>query len=153
MHSTKYLTYSPIDLTALMSRLHSPSTGALVLFSGEVRNINKGREVSCLEYEAYIPMAEKTIDLILKTAIDKWKLNDAICVHRLGELGISDCAVVVITAAMHRAEAYDANRYIIDRVKLEAPIWKKEFFADGSYEWGNNAECNCMPSQLAIPAE
>lgn len=112
-----------------------------MLFSGEVRNNNKGREVTHLEYEAYEPMAEKMIDEIIGEAISRFKLNQAVCIHRLGRVEISECAVVVITGAGHRKEAYDANRYIIDRVKNEVPIWKHEFFIDGTSEWGQNCDC------------
>jgi molybdopterin synthase catalytic subunit len=112
-----------------------------VLFSGEVRDNNKGRAVTHLEYEAYEPMANKMIDEILQEAISRFKLNQTLCVHRLGRVGISGCAVVVITGSGHRKEAYDANRYIIDRVKNEVPIWKHEFFTDGTSEWGQNCDC------------
>ena len=112
-----------------------------MLFSGEVRDNNKGREVTHLEYEAYEPMANKMITEIVDEAISRFKLNQAVCVHRLGQVDISGCAVVVITGAGHRKEAYDANSYIIDRVKNVVPIWKHEFFADGTSEWGQNCDC------------
>ncbi len=113
------------------------------MFSGEVRNINKGRQVSHLEYEAFENMALLKIKEIIDYATKHWKLNHALCVHRLGRLEISDCAVIVLTASMHRAEAYEANRYIIDTVKRDVPIWKKEYFTDGTFEWGTN-DCNCI---------
>ncbi len=141
--SIQILTHLPIDIPGLMASLRSPITGGIVLFSGEVRNINKGREVSFLEYEAYELMAQKKITEIVEYAIRKWELNTALCVHRLGRLEISDCAVLVLTASMHRAQAYDANRFIIDMVKREVPIWKKEYYTDGSFEWGNNIDCQC----------
>jgi len=137
------LTYKPIDIAASLALLRSSLTGGLVLFSGEVRNINNGREVCFLEYEAYEAMARKKIIEIVQNAINNWNLNDALCIHRLGRLEIADCAVLVITASVHRAEAYEANRYIIDLVKKEVPIWKKEYFTDGTFEWGVNNECNC----------
>lgn len=137
----KVLTYEPIDIPAMLASLRSPVTGGMVMFSGEVRNINKGREVSFLEYEAYESMAQKKIMGIVDYAIQQWELNSALCIHRLGRLDITDCAVLVVTASMHRAQAYEANRYIIDKVKMEVPIWKKEYFTDGTFEWGNNSEC------------
>jgi Molybdopterin converting factor, large subunit len=137
------LTYKPIDIPVLLASLRSPFTGGLVLFSGEVRNTNKGREVSFLEYEAYETMARKKIKEIVQYAINNWNLNNALCIHRLGRLDITDCAVLVVTAGAHRAEAYEANMYIIDTVKKEVPIWKKEYFADGTFEWGINNERNC----------
>lgn len=138
------LTYHPIDIPSLLTSLRSPVTGGIVLFSGEVRNINKGRNVNFLEYEAYEPMAKNKILEITDFAQKNWNLNNAVCVHRLGRLNISDCAVLVITGGVHRSEAYEANRYIIDRVKKEVPIWKKEYFTDGTYEWGINDECKCF---------
>jgi molybdopterin synthase catalytic subunit len=87
-------------------------------------------------------MAEKMIAEILQAAEEKWPLNKAVCVHRAGKVDICGCAVVVITSSAHRSAAYEANRYIIDRVKYEAPIWKHEFFADGTSEWGQNCDCS-----------
>jgi len=135
-----HLQESDINLSELLKESHHPGSGAVVLFSGEVRNNNKGREVTHLEFEAYIPMAEKMIGRILEEAKNRFNLNLALCVHRLGNVQVNECAVVVITGAGHRNEAYAANRYIIDRVKGEVPIWKNEFFADGASEWGHNSE-------------
>ena len=136
-----HLQHTELNYSQLFNEFRHPNSGAVVLFSGEVRDNNKGREVMHLEYEAYEPMANKMIDEILEEAISRFRLNQAVCVHRLGRVEISGCAVVVITGAGHRKEAYDANRYIIDRVKNEVPIWKHEFFADGTSEWGQNCDC------------
>lgn len=132
---------TPIDIAALFGHAHHPAAGAVVLFSGEVRNHNNGQDVLCLEYEAHEAMAEKVIAQIIADACQKWPLNMAIAQHRIGRVGIGETAVVVITATAHRAEAYEANQYIIHRIKHEAPIWKCEYFTDGSKTWGNN--CNC----------
>jgi molybdopterin synthase catalytic subunit len=137
----KHLQTNDISYSALFDGFRNPDSGAVVLFSGEVRGNNKGRDVTHLEYEAYEPMADKMIAAILEEAISRFGLNQAACVHRLGRVEISGCAVVVVTGAGHRKEAYEANRYIIDRVKNEVPIWKHEFFADGTSEWGQNCDC------------
>lgn len=137
----KHIQFNDIDYSELFDGFRHPKSGAVVLFSGEVRNNNKGREVTHLEYEAYEPMANKMIAQILDEAKIRFNLNQAVCVHRLGKVEISGCAVVVITGSGHRKEAYDANRYIIDRVKNEVPIWKHEFFTDGTSEWGQNCDC------------
>jgi molybdopterin synthase catalytic subunit len=144
MQPFETLTFEPINIPVLLASLRSPLTGGIVMFSGEVRNINKGREVSFLEYEAYESMARKKIKGIVDFATHKWQLNHALCVHRLGRLEITDCAVLVLTASMHRAQAYEANRYIIDMVKRDVPIWKKEHYTDGTFEWGNNSDCSCV---------
>lgn len=137
----KHLQYEAINYAELFNEFRDPNSGAVVLFSGEVRDNNKGRAVTHLEYEAYEPMANKMIANILVEAKIRFNLNHAVCVHRLGKVDISGCAVVVITGSGHRKEAYDANRFIIDRVKNEVPIWKHEFFTDGSSEWGQNCDC------------
>ena len=131
-----------IDMPALLSRAHHPGAGAVVLFSGEVRDNNRGEAVAFLEYEAHAPLAEKLIAEILAEAKARWSLHIAVAQHRTGKVVVGDTAVVVITASAHRSEAYAANRYIIDRIKHEAPIWKCEHYADGSHEWGNNCNCN-----------
>lgn len=133
-----------IDLVGMLAGAHHPGAGAVVLFSGEVRDRNKGRAVAFLEYEAHLPLAEKLIAEILAEAMEKWSLNVAVAQHRIGRVEIGEVAVVVITASAHRGEAYAANRHIIDRIKHEAPIWKCEHYADGTWEWGNN--CNCHES-------
>lgn len=143
MQKIDYITYQQIDLANALAALHNPQTGGIVLFSGEVRLVNKNKEVLFLEYEAYESMARLKIKEIVDFAKKEWHLNNALCVHRLGRLEICDCAVVVVTSSIHRSEAYEANRYIIDRVKSEVPIWKNEHFSDGTNEWGNNSDCNC----------
>ncbi len=139
--NANHLSATAIDIPALLASAHHPKAGAIVLFSGETRDNSHGREVSYLEYEAQETMANKMIADILKQANEKWQLNIAIAVHRTGKVAVSETAVVVITASAHRSEAYAANRFIIDKIKHEAPIWKCEYFTDGSKEWGGN--CNC----------
>lgn len=137
----KHISASPIDIAALLTLAHHPKAGAVVLFSGETRNESHGKEVSFLEYEAQESMADKMIEEILITAKERWKLHIAIAVHRIGKVLVSEPAVIVITASAHRSEAYTANRYIIDRIKHEVPVWKCECFTDGTKKWGGN--CNC----------
>jgi len=139
----------PLDMIGLLAGAHHPGAGAVVLFSGEVRNSNKGLAVNFLEYEAYIPLATRLIDEIVGEARSKWQLHIAIAQHRIGKVAIGDTAVVVITASAHRSEAYAANRYIIDRIKHEAPIWKCEHYADGSQEWGNNCNCHTVTGDVS----
>jgi molybdopterin synthase catalytic subunit len=136
-----HITNETIDLVKLLSISHLPSAGAVVLFSGEVRDENIGKKVNYIEYECFESLAEKMIAEIIREAVSKWDLEYALCQHRIGKVEIMESAVCVITASVHRKEAFEANQYIIGRVKHEVPIWKKEFFEDGSYAWGNN--CNC----------
>lgn len=137
----KYITSEPIDLAGLLAASHHPKAGAVVLFSGDVRDNNLNRNVAYLEYEAQEAIASKLIGQILEEARTTWNLNLAVAQHRIGKVGVGEAAVVVITATPHRREAYEANRHIIDRIKHEVPIWKCEYFTDGTKLWGGN--CNC----------
>lgn len=134
----EFITDQPIDISKILHNAHQPGAGAIVLFCGEVRDNNIGRLVKHLVYESYTSLAEKVIKDIVETAIQKWDLQFASALHRIGKLEISDCAVAVVTAHTHRGEAYESNRYIIDRIKHEAPIWKCEYYQDGTHEWGKN---------------
>src|SRR6187402_2913587 len=95
---SRHISTDPLDLAGLLKASHHPAAGAVVLFSGEVRDHNRGRSVAFLEYEAYRPLAEKAIAGILADAKDKWQLQIAVACHRVGELEIGETAVVVITA-------------------------------------------------------
>ncbi len=134
------LTDEPIVLDTLLRSFNHPHIGARVIFSGEIRGLSHGKEVKQLEYTAHKPLAEKHMLEVVRAAAGEFPLIGALCVHRLGMLGVSESAVVVVTAGRHRTETYAANQYIINRVKAETPIWKKEFFADGTSIWGENCE-------------
>ncbi len=144
----KYISAEPLDIIGLLREAHHPAAGAVVLFSGEVRNANSGKAVDYLEYEAQISMASKMIREILVEAKEKWKLNIAVAQHRIGKVAVCESAVVVITASAHRSEAYAANRHIIDRIKHEVPIWKCEYFTDGTKEWGGNCNCHTLTGDV-----
>lgn len=139
----EYISEEKIILELLLQKAHHPHCGAVVMFSGDVRDNNIGKNVEYLEYESFKPMAIAMIEEILQTAKQKWDLKIAICTHRVGKVQIMESAVCVITSSAHRKEAYEANEYIMERVKHEVPIWKKEVYSDGSFEWGNN--CGCHP--------
>ena len=140
----KYISDKSLDIVGLLAQSHDPKAGAVVLFSGDVRDNNIGKEVAYLEYEAHFFLASKMVKEILEEAIAKWNLNLAIAQHRVGKVGVGESAVVVITASPHRKEAYQANRHIIDRIKHEVPIWKCEVFTDGTKQWGNNCNCSAV---------
>ena len=136
----KHITDQPIDIAAGIAAAHDNRAGALVIFSGEVRNHNKGQGVDYLFYESKADLAELMIAQIIEDAKQKYELHYVSCVHRIGQVGLSECAILVITSASHREGSYEANRYIVDRVKYEAAIWKREHFSSGVVEWGANSE-------------
>jgi molybdopterin synthase catalytic subunit len=124
------LTHEPIDLAALQATC--PGDGALCLFVGVVRNENEGRPVLHLEYEAYEEMALAVLEEIAGEARRRWPVSEVRIVHRLGRIEIGEASVAVAVASPHRGEAFEACRYAIDTLKATAPIWKKEFYADGA---------------------
>jgi molybdopterin synthase catalytic subunit len=129
------LTTEPIDHPALLKELADPGDGAQVLFLGIVRNHHQGREVKRIDYEAYEPMALKELQRIAKEVADEYNLERVLIVHRFGRHEIGDASIAVAIGSPHRAAAFDAAKRIMDRVKRDVPIWKKEYFADGTIEW------------------
>jgi molybdopterin synthase catalytic subunit len=129
-----YLATSPLDLTALVAQVTAPERGGVASFLGLVRDHHGGRPVSRLEYSAYAPMAEAECERIVAEAEARWPVRVAL-VHRIGALAIGDAAVAVAAGGAHRDEAFAACRFMIEEVKRRVPIWKKEFYADGSVEW------------------
>ena len=127
----------PLDLAAIQAV--SPRDGALCLFVGVVRNENGGRPVLRLEYEAYEEMALPLMAEIEAEVKERWPVTDVRMVHRLGPMAIGEASVAVAVASPHRAEAFLACRHGIDALKARVPIWKKEFYADGSL-WLQNQE-------------
>ena len=120
---------SAIDVAALAAALDDPDAGAVVTFEGRVRAHNDGRSVARLEYQAYPALANKTGGHILAEEAHRHGLLKAQAVHRCGDLGIGDLAVWLGVAAAHRQAAYDASRAILERLKHELPIWKKETYS------------------------
>lgn len=129
------LVSEPIDPTAFVEHLGDPAAGAIVTFEGRVRNHNAGQAVSHLEYQAYPALALATGQRILDEESARHGLLAAQAVHRTGPLAIGEAAVWVGVASAHRGAAFDAARAIMERLKFEVPIWKKETYADGRSEW------------------
>jgi molybdopterin synthase catalytic subunit len=129
------LTAEPIDFGAIEREVHAPCHGAVVLFSGIVRETSPtGKTVQYLEYEAYAGMAEVEMERIAQEMDRRWEGCTLAMVHRIGRLAIGEASVAIAVATPHRAAAFEACRYAIDRLKETVPIWKKEVFADGS-QW------------------
>jgi len=128
-----------IDVLAAANSVSSVSNGAVCTFVGQVRDNARGREVAYLEYNAYIPMAEKQMLRLAVEAEARWKCEVAI-VHRIGRLELGDASVFIAVGSPHRSEAFEACRWCIDTLKETVPIWKREVCPDGAY-WieGENA--------------
>lgn len=138
-------TSTAIDTTAARRELLDPGAGGYVSFEGWVRNFNEGRSVLRLEYEAFESLAVAEGGRILAAATARFPIKQALCIHRVGALDISDMAVWVGVSAEHRGEAFDACRFIIDEVKHHVPIWKKEHYDNGDSGWVNCERCSAAP--------
>ena len=135
------LTTTPIDYHALTEQVRRTDGGAVVTFLGTVRDLTGDRVTVALDYDAYPGMAEKKMAEIEADTRGRWPVGEMALVHRLGHLDVGDVSVAVAVSCPHRAEAFEACRHAIDRLKELVPIWKKENWADGGTEWVHpNAE-------------
>jgi molybdopterin synthase catalytic subunit len=132
---------SAIDPDRVRMDLVDAAAGAYASFEGWIRNENEGQSVLRLEYEAYAPLVRSEGERIIREAMEAYPVLSARCVHRVGLLEIGECAVWVGVSAAHRDAAFLACRYIIDKVKVRLPIWKKEHYVDGNSGWVNCERC------------
>ncbi|MFL5657063.1 MAG: molybdenum cofactor biosynthesis protein MoaE [Ktedonobacteraceae bacterium] len=128
------LTREPLNRDALIEAVSHPGAGGLVVFEGVVRDNARGKQIRYLEYDAYPEMAEQQIRTIIAEAERHWGVEHVAVAHRFGRLEIGEASVIIAVATPHRAEAFDACRYIIDTLKTTVPIWKKEVATNGE-EW------------------
>ena len=149
---------SPIELKALLDLAEKQEeeikgeSGALLLFCGQVRSSSidlktgKKKQVRHLEYEAHISLAQKIMQQIAEECSRERQVHFCACIHRIGLALPQETTVAIVTAGRHRAEVYAANRQLIDRIKSEVPLWKKEVYMDDSYQWGSGS-CNTETSE------
>lgn len=130
-----------IDVEAARKPLQLANCGGFVSFEGWVRDHHNGKAVDKLIYSAYTAMAEKEGEKIMRRALAEFDIEAAVCIHRVGELQIGDLAVWIGVSAGHRGSAFSACRFIIDTIKGDVPIWKHEFYQDGTKEWTLNHHC------------
>jgi molybdopterin synthase catalytic subunit len=128
------ITEKPIDVLKVIEKASSLNAGAVDVFIGTIRNKAHGKNVRWLEYEAYESMAVAEIRKIIDQAVHQWNISGWAISHRVGTLQLGEVAVVVAVSTPHRKESFEACQYIIDNLKANVPIWKKEFF-EGGEEW------------------
>lgn len=134
------ITDRPIDHAAVVEQVRSTRAGAVCLFLGTARELTGDRLTTALEYEAYVPMARSKLDELAAEARRRWPLIGVALVHRLGRLDPGEVSVAVAVSSPHRADSFEAGRWLIDTLKEVVPIWKKESWADGSEEWVHPGE-------------
>ncbi len=134
--------FAPLSLEEVYQLADEPANGSVVLMSGMVRNQTDGKSVVYLEYQAYEPMALEIFKQIRADIYQRWQdVNRVVIHHRIGKLQIGEISVLVTVGCPHRSEAFAACRYAIDTLKHNAPIWKKEHWADGSSNWVSIGAC------------
>lgn len=129
-----FITSRTLDVGALIGAVEASGHGAVVSFLGVVRDSNQGRRVLHLVYEAYEPLAERSLSRIVDETQKRWPTVVVAVHHRIGRLSIGEASVAIAAASAHRADAFASCRYAIERVKQIVPIWKHEFF-EGGEEW------------------
>jgi molybdopterin synthase catalytic subunit len=139
-----FLTPDPIELAPLAAAVQSPERGAIASFLGVVRNHHGDRGVARLHYSAYGLMAEAECERIVGEAESRWQVAVALR-HRTGRLEVGETAVAIVAASAHRDEAFAACRWVIEEVKRRVPIWKQEFYADGSVAWVDPTSAGAVP--------
>lgn len=125
------VTDDPLDPANFTEPVRRGSSGALVTFLGTTRDENAGRVVTLLQYEGYRPMADKMLARVADEMAERWELGGVAIGHRLGRVDIGEISLVIAASAPHRAAAFEAVAYAVDRIKQIVPIWKKEHFEGG----------------------
>jgi molybdopterin synthase catalytic subunit len=129
------LTPDPIDLQTLAETVCRSHCGAIVTFLGTVRDLTAGRTTVGLDYEAHAGLAEKLMAQIDEETRERWPVGELTIIHRTGHLAVGEVSVAVAVSCPHRSQAFEACRFVVDRLKEVVPIWKKENWADGTSEW------------------
>ena len=133
------VTPDPLSVDSLVDVVLTAGDGAVVTFIGTVRDNNEGRGVLALEYEAYPDMAEAEMAHIGLEMLEKWGLHGIAMRHRTGKLAVGEISVVIATSSPHRREAFEACGEALDLLKERVPVWKKEYYADGTHWLGQGA--------------
>ncbi|MBI1311901.1 molybdenum cofactor biosynthesis protein MoaE [bacterium] len=129
------LTHDSIDYGQLTESVRSNAAGAVVLFLGTVREMTAGRQTVALDYDAFPEMATAKLEELEAEVRSKWPVTNVGIVHRLGRLELGEISVAAAVSCPHRADAFEAGKYLIDRLKVVVPVWKQENWADGTTEW------------------
>lgn len=129
------ITKKTIDTTAVLASVQTIDAGAAVLFVGSTRQFTLGKETLKLDYECYEEMALKKMGQILDQAKSKWSIRKCSIVHRIGTVELGEASIAVAVSSPHRSDSFEAGRWLVDTLKKDVPIWKREYWSDGSMEW------------------
>lgn len=130
-----WITRDALAAADVLARVGAPADGAVILFLGTVREENEGRPVSGMRYDAYVEMAGPVLAEIVREAAGLAGTDRVTAAHRIGELAVGEVSVAIAVSSPHRAEAFEACRYVIEQVKLRLPVWKEEHYVEGGRRW------------------
>lgn len=147
-----WITDKPIQINDCIRKVTRPEAGAISTFIGVAREFTEGKRTMYLEYDAYVPMAEKQLQRIGDEIKTEWPHTEVSIAHRIGRLDISEVAVAIAVSSPHRDAAFKASRYAIERIKEIVPIWKKEHWEDGTKWIGDQKEMTSY-EQIKTPKE
>jgi molybdopterin synthase catalytic subunit len=146
LHPRVHIGSEPLSVDTAIALVARAGAGGIAVFLGTVRDVNDGRAVACLEYEAYASMAGAEMDRIRAEIEAEIPEVQVAALHRVGSLSVGDISVICAASAPHRSEAFRACRLMIDRLKARVPIWKREHGPDGPY-WVGWEDARCAPGQ------
>ena len=129
------LTDKVIDCDEALRAVGSNAAGAVVMFLGTTREFTGDRQTESLDYECYEDMARSELENLKRQAAQRWPIVRCVLVHRLGHLELGEASVLVAVSTPHRRDAFEAAQWLMDRIKEDVPIWKKENWTDGTTEW------------------
>eukprot|EP00897_Mesotaenium_endlicherianum_P008783 jgi/Mesen1/7933/ME000422S07090 len=135
------VTAEPLDLNKYVNWVHDNAAGGISTFTGTTRDSFDGKKVVRLEYEAYVPMALSKLQETCQVARSKWPLTKVAMAHRIGLVGVGEASVIIAVSSVHRKECIEACHFLIDELKANVPIWKKEVY-EGGEVWKQNVEFN-----------
>lgn len=125
----------PIDVSAVLDFVQNRNAGATVLFVGTTREMTGGKQTVKLDYESHRVMAVMQLEKLESEARTRWDLLGVSIIHRLGDVAIGEASIAIAVSSAHRKQAFEAGEWLIDTIKKEVPIWKREEWSDGSLEW------------------
>jgi molybdopterin synthase catalytic subunit len=129
------ITHQPIATDKVLVSVQSDRAGASVLFVGTTRQFTRDKETLQLDYECYEQMAIKKMQQLRDQALGKWSIIECSIVHRVGRVGLGEASIAVAVSTPHREASFEAAQWLVDMLKKQVPIWKREYWADGSQEW------------------
>lgn len=140
------ITHNMLDAGLAARFLYHSAAGGVDLFCGTTRQWTRGKETLQLSYECYEPLALKEMQALIEQARAQWPVEKACMLHRLGVVPVAEASVIIGVSTPHRVDAFEACRFLIDQLKVQVPIWKREHYADGSSEWVQGSSLPDLPA-------